>query len=371
MEKILLNRVNVYVSSLDNQFGFKPKHGTDMCIYALKEIVNLYKSKNSTVLMCFIDASKAFDRVCQKKLFIKLKRGGVPGYIVRVLAYWYAHQKMPIKYGGSMSDPFTVTSGVRQGGILSPVLFNLYMDELSRRLNGCMIGGILVNHLMYADDLVTFSPSSAGLQQLLNVCSDYGLQFDIEYNSSKSAVLICRTKQDKSLKYPVFRLSNNNLEVCKMIKYLGHCITDDLNDDDDIYRQCCKLYAQANTIARKFTFCSTQVKAALFKAYCTPLYTAHLWSSYKKASMQKLQVAYNDALRILLQVPRGGSATHMFVSVGVSTLHALLRNLMYKFTQRLDDSSNTIMVALSNPSVSSTRYTSRLSAHWKECLYVL
>jgi len=58
-----------------------------------------------------------------------------------------------------------VSNGVRQGGTLSPILFNLYMDELSRRLNdcntGCMIGGMLVNHIMYADDLVIFSPSWA------------------------------------------------------------------------------------------------------------------------------------------------------------------------------------------------------------------
>ena len=146
-----------------------------------------------------------------------------------------------------------------------------------------MIGGMLVNHLMYADDLLTFSPSSAGQQELLNICSDYGVEFDIKYNSSKSAVLICRTKQDRWLNFPVFKLSNNCFEVCKKIKYLGHCIADDMDDDDDdICRQGCRLYAQANTIARKFSYCSTKVKVALFKAYCTPLYTAHLWSSYKK-----------------------------------------------------------------------------------------
>ena len=121
MERILLDRVSGYISSLDNQFGFKPKHGTDMCIYSLKEIVNLYNSKNSTVLMCFIDASKAFDRVNHKQLFIKLKQGGVPGYIVRVLAYGYAHQQMHIKWEGSIPAPFRVSNGVRQGGILSPV----------------------------------------------------------------------------------------------------------------------------------------------------------------------------------------------------------------------------------------------------------
>jgi len=69
---------------------------------------------------------------------------------------------------------------------LSPILFNLYMDELSERLNGCKTGCTngtkLVNHIMYADDLVVFSPSSAGLQHLLNVCSDYGLEHDIVYN---------------------------------------------------------------------------------------------------------------------------------------------------------------------------------------------
>jgi len=91
----------------------------------------------------------------------------VPGYIVRVLAYWYAHQQMYIKWGGSISAPFRVSNGVRQGGILPPVLFNVYMDELSRRLNGCntgcMIGGMLVNRLMYADDLDTLSPRSVEL----------------------------------------------------------------------------------------------------------------------------------------------------------------------------------------------------------------
>ena len=100
-----------------------------------------------------------------------------------------------------------------------------------------------------------------------------------------------------------------------------------------------------------FSFYSIQVKVALFKAYCTPLYCAHLWSSYKKSSIQRLQVAYNDAMRILLKIPRGGSASQMFVTAGVSTLHALLRHLMFTFMNRLEESGNSIIAALVNPSV--------------------
>ena len=75
-------------------FGFKPKLGTDMCIYSLKEIIGSYSKLNGCVFSCFLDASKAFDRVKHSMLFTKLLRRGAPGYIVRLLMFWYAHQTM-------------------------------------------------------------------------------------------------------------------------------------------------------------------------------------------------------------------------------------------------------------------------------------
>ena len=79
----------------------------------LKEMVNLYPSLNSCVFSCFLDASKAFDRVNHHVLFEKLEKRGIPGYILRILMYWYEHQRMSVKWGNNYSEYFSVTNGVR------------------------------------------------------------------------------------------------------------------------------------------------------------------------------------------------------------------------------------------------------------------
>ena len=368
LERVILNRIEIYVLTTDNQFGFKRKHSTDLCIYALKELIAKYESQNSSIFLCFIDLSKAFDRICHEKLFKKLLERSVPKYIVRLLIYWYAQQTFQVKWENAVSTPFHVGNGVRQGGILSPFLFNVYMDDLSRQLNacktGCVVGDNVINHLMYADDLVILSPYTAGLQQLLRICSQYGLEHDIIYNAKKSCIMIIRCREDRKSIFPVFHLSDVALGVSRELKYLGHIISEDLTDDSDIQRQCRKIYAQANMLLRKFSLCSVNVKCALFRSYVTPLYTAHLWSNYKVKSMRKLRVAYNDAMRLLLRVPRWHSASQLFTSVGVPTCEALLRQLMYNFMKRLEVSTNSIIVGLTNPTKSCYRVTSKLRKHW-------
>ena len=92
--------------------------------------------------------------------------------------------------GNTTTSSLFVSNGVKQGGILSPILFNVYMDRLSVKLNasniGGDIGGVLVNHLCYADDICLISLSSAGMQQLLNICDTYAKEYDLLYNGSKS-----------------------------------------------------------------------------------------------------------------------------------------------------------------------------------------
>lgn len=102
-----------------------------------------------------------------------------------------------------------------------------------------MIGHTLVNHIVNADDLVVLSPCSTGLQQLLTVCSVYGVEHDIKCSASKSVVNVCRTQEDKCSKCPDFNLSDYNLIIASVIrgKYLGHFIAEQMTADEDIYRK--------------------------------------------------------------------------------------------------------------------------------------
>ena len=247
------------------------------------------------------------------------------------------------------------------------------MDELSNKLNECntecMAGTMLINHLMYADDLVVFSPYSGGMQRLLQVCTEYGINNDIKYNAKKSNMMIIRTSNDRRTNFPEFRLCGEVLKVCSETKYLGHFFSDDIRDDRDVLRQCRKLYAQGNMLLRKFHMCTPDVKVSLFRTYCTPLYTAHLWYNYRKYSMQRLTVAYNDAMRMLLKVPRYLSASQMFAELQVPACQAVIRNLMFKFICRIEKSTNSIISALVDPVSCSNRFTSRLWKHWHQSLY--
>ena len=137
----LLERVSKALDTCSNQFGFKAKHSTDMCTLAFKEAILKYRDLSSNVYICLLlDASKAFDRANHFKLFTTLSKRNVPMYIIRILICWYTSQIMYVRWNNTMSTGFNVSNGVRQGGILFPYLFCIYVDELSKMLNNVHVG---------------------------------------------------------------------------------------------------------------------------------------------------------------------------------------------------------------------------------------
>ena len=149
------------------------------------------------------------------------------------------------------------------------------MNDLSVLLNdsniGGKIGGILVNHLSYADDMCLISLSSRGMSQLLEICSNFAISQSLTCNTKKS---MCMWFTPKSINFvkPSFMLNDNVIPYVENCKYLGTVIH--LQSDlYDIKRRIRQFYAaNTNMLLRKFSICSYQVKCHLFRSYCANVY---------------------------------------------------------------------------------------------------
>ena len=168
-----------------------------MCVFILKEMIRFYRKHRTPVYVHFLDASKAFDCVNHWKLSNVMFERKCPAFIIRVM-FWYRNQKLCIKWDSVLSEKFPVTNGIKQGGVLSPKLFNIYVNTLSVSLKEKYIGrclnGNVVNHLYYADDLVLVSPTVSGMNELLRVCEQFSEKFGLKFNEQKNVLLYLMPK---------------------------------------------------------------------------------------------------------------------------------------------------------------------------------
>jgi len=252
-----------------------------------------------------------------------------------------------VRWGAAVSEFFLVGNGVRQGGILSPYLFNVYLDDLCVRLNnaatGCNFNDLFYNNFAYADDLALAAPSPSSLQKLVNICETYGLEFDIIFNPLKSWCMCIKGKKIKINSIPSINLNGNVLEFVDKIKYLGVFISSDFCDDKDMQRQLSMMYVHSNSLIRQFNLCTFEVKKVLFKSYCCNYYCSQLWWCYSQNTENKLRTAFNKGLRKLLNYERMYSAKSMFCENDIDNYDVLCRKYMYKFYMRLSKSENMLV----------------------------
>ena len=136
-----MNLIESHLLTQKNQFGFKKKHSTDLCIFTVNSTIKYYNHAvyNSPVYICLLDSSNAYDRVNHWTLFKKLLKRLTSVIIIRIILVWRSNQTLCVKWGTQTLSFFTISNGVRQGRILSPVSFAIYMDDLSVLLSQSVI----------------------------------------------------------------------------------------------------------------------------------------------------------------------------------------------------------------------------------------
>ena len=157
---------------------------------------------------------------------------GISGKFIESVRSLYKDTKSSIKLQHMLSDWFPVVAGVKQGCTLSPLLFNLYVNDLHKAIadtgKGIMIDDMKISMLMYADDVVLMAESENDLQVMLNSLSNWCTQWKLLINRAKSGILHFRPNNLEATQH-IFQFGDGNISIMNSYKYLGLQLTDRLD----------------------------------------------------------------------------------------------------------------------------------------------
>ncbi len=191
----------------------------------------------------------------------------MPAIVIRLLLDNYTRQNICTTWNGTKSHTFTALNGVHQGCVLSPLLFNVYFDEMiyihEKSCIGCKFGTHFIGALAYADDVILLCPSRSGLQKMINICEQFGIDFQITFNDQKTQC-ICFSKSNDTGYGPV-TLNNKRLKWESKVNHLGNILNQRLDDDDDLKKKKGHFIGSVNKMFSNFANVQSVVLTTLFK----------------------------------------------------------------------------------------------------------
>jgi hypothetical protein len=269
-----LSKYSKFLETSDNQFGFKKYSSCSNAIYSVRQAVNKFTNTGSTVNLCALDLSKAFDKLNHFGLFIELMKRAVPKVFLEVLEDWFHKHLTCVRFGSATSLFVSLECGVRQGGVLSPHLFAIYIDvivgEIARSKFSCTYRFTCISVFMYADDLILLSPSVSSLQEIINIVEEQLLLLEMSVNVSKSACLRFGPRH-KVLCADMKTSDGHTIQWVTKCLYLGKLLLSSNVFKCDFENEKKSLFKSFNAIFGKIgRFASTEVVIHLLKTKCLP-----------------------------------------------------------------------------------------------------
>ena len=315
------------------QFGFKAGVSTTQCTWLVNEVSTYFMRRGTAVSACLLDCSKAFDKCRFDVLFSKLIKKGFPAIVVRVLIFVYEEQSCCVKLGGNKSSSFQVTNGTRQGSVLSPLLFSVYLDDLLLKLRklglGCHIGGLWYGGCGYADDLILLAPNREVLQKMVQVCQLYAEEHNLMFSTDPVPAL-SKTKciffcgRPGKVKYPdPVKLDGQDLPWVESAVHLGHTLHQLTNMEKDCQKARARFIGKTVQLREDLSFANPVQILKAVQILCSDAYGSMLWNLSSDSSEQFFK-AWNTTVKLVYGVPR--STFTYLVEGHFAAGHTSLRN---------------------------------------------
>lgn len=323
---ILAERLDKWVTQRDIlsnlQAGFRKNYSTIEHIFTLSSIVKAFQARNKKVYSFFVDFKAAFDLVNRNALFYKLSQLGISSKFINVIKEMYTETKAAVWDGSAYSKWFVTSTGVKQGCLLSALLFSLFINDVVDDLpGGINIASSTINVLLYADDLVLLSESPENLQLMINRLASYCNKWGLTINTAKSKVMIFSRSVQSQTRNRWF-YNGNLLEISKEIKYLGVKLNSTLDFNKHLLEKVNTSQSLLNSTWKK-VFSNDRIQlSAKYKIFdavvkSTLCYASQVWGSEEYEVIEKFQ---RNFLKKLFNLPLNTPSYAIYLETGLPQL---------------------------------------------------
>ena len=336
----------------DLQFSYQKNCSTTMCTWMVIEGISYFLRNGSDVFTCTMDMSKAFDMVRHSLLFEKLINLGVSCIFIRLLMKMYTQQYANVRWNGKVSHQFNIRNGVKQGAVLSAILYCVYVDGLFKKLRekrtGCWINGDFMGIIGYADDNILISPTLDGLQDMIDTCVEYASKHNLVFSTNddpKKSKTKCMSFLQKKRPLKDMTLYGKKLPWVDYFRHLGNTIVNNIDGmSQDILEKRAQYIAKNNELVQEFSFAYPSTKCLINNIFNTHFTGSSIWNLFNSAS-QKLEKSWNVSVRTMLSLPR---ETHKYLIEPLSETKHIKISLMKRYLRFCNMLSESKKNALKN-----------------------
>ena len=346
-----LVKVNKILS--EKQLGFVTGNRTSDAHIIINNLVRKYCHKNgSKIYSCFVDFSKAFDTIPRDILLTKLRNYGITGKFFNIIKDIYEKDKSCVKIGNQYTRAFDVNQGVRQGCVLSPLLFNIFIADLAIKLD-MVEGKVKVNNMeissiFWADDIVMFSESENGLRTMIKVLEEYVMENKLKVNVDKTKVMIFN-KTGRLMKR-IYHINGTQLENVRSYKYLGFLLTPsgEINSGlQDLRERALKAFMTLkNRLGLSFNQ-DVETTLVLVDAMIKPilLYNSDFWGCMKLPKNNPIENLHMSICKQLLGLQKSTTNVGVLLELGRVPLSLYAIKLAIKNWERIrKNKANSVLV---------------------------